>query len=146
VAAAGDAVDRGSPVVTLEPVGQPLELVLFVPINKATGLRPGLGVQISPSGLSPSAFGYLKGTITNVGAFPATAAEMRQVLGTDELVRQFSASGPPVEVHVSLQPDSGTASGYKWSTPNGAPFPLTGGTFATAKTVLSTQHPFRLAF
>ena len=47
-----------------------------------------------------------------VGAFPATQAGMRQVLGSDELARSLSANGPPVEARVELRRNATTASGY----------------------------------
>lgn len=145
-AGAGDLVDRGAPVVTLQPFGRPLEIVLYVPLDRASSIRPGMEVQVSPAGLPANVFGYLRGTVTSVGSYPATARDMKQVLGTDELVRSFSASGPPIEVRVTPNPDADHPSGYSWSTPKGPPFPLTGGTFATAKTITSKQTPFRLVF
>lgn len=142
----GDFVDAVANVVTIEPVDKPLDLVLFVPLNKANQLRPGLEVQTTVSGISVSAFGFLKGTIQSVGTYPATKRDLQQALGTDEVVNQFSSAGPLIEVHVALKPDAKTKSGYTWSTPNGAPFPLTGGTFADSTVVLSKQTPFKIAF
>ncbi|MGI8551947.1 MAG: HlyD family efflux transporter periplasmic adaptor subunit [Dehalococcoidia bacterium] len=142
----GESIDQSTALFTLAPLDKPLEVVLYVPLAQSNTLRPGMEVHVTVSGIPASAFGYLRGTVASVGSYPVTLQAMKQTLGTDELVRALSAAGPPIEVRVSLTPDSQTPSGYKWSTAKGAPFPLTGGTFATATTILSTQQPFKPYF
>jgi multidrug resistance efflux pump len=145
-AGAGDQVDQGTSIVTLEPVGQPLELVAYIPLAKASSVRPGMETHTTLSGIPASVFGYLRGTVRSVATYPATARDLKQILGTDELVREFTASGSLIEVHVTLTADPRTVSGYAWSTPKGPPFPLAGGTFASATVIISKQKPFRLLF
>jgi hypothetical protein len=142
----GDTIDAGSALVTVEPAGKPLEVVLYVPLNKASTLQPGMDVQTTLSGIPVNAFGYLHGKVDAVGRYPATKRELQQTLGTDEVVNHFSTAGPLIAVHVKLTPETKNTSGYAWSSPKGPPFPLSGGTFANATIVLSNSTPFKIAF
>jgi hypothetical protein len=145
-AAPNQSVDQGAPLLVLAPLDKPLQVATFIPSAQVSGAQPGMAVHIAPASVDPTKYGYIKGTVASVGAFPATAPELKQTLGTDELVRSFTASGPVVQLVVTLTPDTGTTSGFHWSSPKGPPYPLSGGTFAKATVVLSENHPFRLHF
>jgi hypothetical protein len=145
-ASPNQAVDSGAELLLLIPFGKPLQVAAFVPVSQLGGARPGMSVHVAPASVDPTRFGFVKGTIASVGAFPATAQELRQALGTDELVRSFTAPGPVVTVVITPTADANTPSGFAWSSPKGPPYPLTGGTFAKATIVLNSSHPFRLKF
>jgi hypothetical protein len=145
-AAPNQTVQAGAPLLVLATLDKPLQVATFLPSSQVSGARPGMSVRVAPASVDPTKFGYVKGKIESVGAFPATAQELKQTLGTDELVRSFTSSGPVVQVVVTLDPDSGTKSGFKWSSADGPPYPLTSGTFAKATVILSEDHPFRLHF
>ncbi len=136
----GDLVTLGTPLLTLEPAAGTLELALFVPLSEQPQIRPGMEVQVSPSGFGRDQYGFLRGVVRTVGDFPATNAELQHTLGTAELARTFAAGGAPIEVDVALTPGSATPSGYAWSLGVGPSTALHGGTLATATIVLSTHH------
>ena len=136
----GALVSRGAPLLTLEPAAGTLAMVLYVPLSDQTKIQPGMAVQVLPSGFGADQYGFLRGTVRSVGAFPATQAELTQTLGTAELARTFAAAGAPIQVDVALA-TAATPSSYAWSLGAGPTTALHGGTLAGATIVLSREHP-----
>jgi HlyD family secretion protein len=56
----------------------------------------------------------------------------------------LSARGPVTEVRVEMARDAGTPSGYRWSSPLGAPIILSGGTLCVGDVVTRRQRPINL--
>jgi HlyD family secretion protein len=60
------------------------------------------------------------------------------------LVRALTNGGPVTELHVEMDKDSKTASGYQWSSLKGPNLMLSGGTLCTAEVVTRWQKPITL--
>lgn len=145
----GDFISPGMPVVSMELSGdqiKDLEAVFFVKAGDAKKISPGMTVNISPVSVKKEEYGLLQGRVTSVPKYPSTFAGMMQTLGNEELVRDLSGLGASVEVRVDLIPDSGTVSGYKWTTAGGPPVRLNTGTLVQGSVVLKTQRPLALIF
>ena len=142
----GELVSPGVPVANLEQSDQPLEAVAYVPASVGKSVQPGMEVQISPSSAPKAAFGFMYGKVSSVAPFPSTQQGMMRLLENDTLVHQLisSTSGAPLEVHITLTPDSKTPSGYQWSSGQGFPGPITSGTLSQASIILRQQRPISL--
>jgi multidrug resistance efflux pump len=145
----GDFVQAGSTLMVLEPTDPTLEVVAYVPLVQAKGVRPGMSVEVSPSTTPREVYGFLKGTVTRVAEFPSQDTNMLDTLGNDELVKYFLNGGTtsqvvPLEIRVDLQRDTSTPSGYAWSSRKGPNFTLSAETLATANFVLGRQRPISL--
>ncbi len=140
----GDYVNPGTPLLTLGPSGEQLELVLYVPFVEGIKIRPGMPVQIEVLTAKKEVYGFLLGSVRSVAEFPATAEGMKRILGTDELVQTFLAEGAPIEIHVDLEPDANAPSGYAWSFSSGPDFKLDAGTLCVARVILSERRPISL--
>jgi hypothetical protein len=166
----GNLVSAGTPLLSLEQPGRPLEGVLYLPPTEAKKVRPGMEAQLSPASVKREEYGLLLGQVIAVGAYPATPAGMKRVLGSEELVKTLSASGPPVEVRVELARAASTTSGYQWTStlstlgmffaallPDalvdalptwasapGPPIALASGTLSTADIITEQQAPINL--
>lgn len=140
----GETVARGQEIASVQPANSKLDAVIYVPVGSMGSLRPGMAVQVSPTGVNAETYGYLLGVITHVSTYPETFAEAMALFQNQEVVNQLIGSAPVAEVRVSLQPDSHTPTGYAWSSGVGPPTPLSGGAFATASIVLGGQHPISL--
>ena len=113
-------------------MNEPLEAVVFVPLAQAKQVRPGTSVRLMPSTARQDEYGYLQGTVRTVGDFAATRAGMMYILGNDGLVDSLRAGGPTEMIVIDLLPDPSTPSRYKWSSQQGPPGPILGGTFCGA--------------
>lgn len=145
----GDFVSPGQALVSLEPTGEEikdLEAVIYVRAEDAKKIEPGMAVNIALTSVRKEEYGMLLGQVTSVPKYPQSFAGMMKTLGNEELVRQLTGMGAPVEVHIDIIPDNGTFSGYKWTTPNGPPVKLNSGTLVTGSVIVKTQRPLALIF
>lgn len=145
----GQVVSVGQPLYTLERTISSLNhsaVYLFIPVSKGVGVAPGMSVNITVSSAPSAAFGVLRGKVASVGTSPLSTAGVAALVANPDLAAQFTQGGPPLLAQVTLTPDAKTASGYTWSTPKGAPFPLQPGTQVTAQITESQQRPINVIF
>jgi hypothetical protein len=141
----GGLVERGSPILSLEVAdASPLEAVVYVPAAEGGNIRPGMGVQISPTTANREEFGFMLGQVGSVGDFPASRRGMLSRLGSEELVDALSSGDASIEVRVTLARDPQTTSGYAWSSVQGPPMQIDSGTLCMAWIEISTQRPLDL--
>ena len=142
----GTLINPGVPILSLEPVGRGiknLEAVIFVP-SEGRNLKPGMEVQVSPSGVKKEEFGFILGRVTKVSEYPASSQGMMRILGNENLVRSLADQGPVISVNVDLVPSSRTVSGFKWSSPKGPPLVMQSGTICSAQIIERKQPPITL--
>jgi HlyD family secretion protein len=89
-------------------------------------------------------FGFIRGKVTFVSDYPATEAALQRVFENGPLVRALAGAGPVTEVHVEMEPDPATPSGFRWSSAKGAPIQLSGGTLIAGEVVTREQPPIAL--
>jgi HlyD family secretion protein len=142
----GQVVVAGEPLLLLEPVGGPLEALVYLPAADGKRAQEGMVVRIAPSTIRPEEFGYMVGRVRSVSPFPATSRGMQRVLQNEGLVTTLSADGMPFEVFVELERDETTASGYRWTSVSGPPAELVSGTLVSALVIERTQRPIELVF
>lgn len=121
-ARSGDFVRRGERIATITreaPGTRALECLLFIPIQQAKYLQRGMAVDIFPSGVSRKNYGNMIGTVLSVSEFPVTFQYLYDVLGSEELAREFLRGGAVHEVYVVLVASEDTATGYSWTTSQG---------------------------
>lgn len=143
----GDIVQAGSVVCTIaEEKGntESLEAVVYVPVEKGKRIMPGMEVNVSPSTVKKEENGFMLGNVVSVSKYPASSQGMMLTLGNSELVQQLSGDSSPLEVRVELVMDNNTISGYKWSTPNGPPIAIDGGTFCIGEVKVEQKRPISM--
>jgi multidrug resistance efflux pump len=142
----GNVVVEGAPIVSLEPTELQtggMTAIVYLPATEGKKIRPGMAVQVSPSTVKREEYGFIQGQVTSVGEFPASQQGMLRVLGSEELVGQFAAIGAPIEVRVTLLPEPGSSSGYKWSA-KGPDITIANGTLCSVQIVLERKRPLSL--
>lgn len=140
----GSTLAVGAPIVLVE-FGEPvLEATFYAPAGLGKEVEVGMPANVAPETVRKEEFGTMIGTITYVGAYPATPEEMTRVLNDKDLVASFSSGGPPLMLRARLELDDATASGYRWSSSKGPPVKITSGTVATATVTVRTQQPITL--
>jgi HlyD family secretion protein len=141
---AGATVGLGAPILSLQPEGENLELLAYVPAGMAKEVRPGLPVEISPSSIKREEFGFMKGVVRFTASFPATQAALMRNFENDSLVQSLIAGGPVTELRIGLARDPSNPTGFQWSTKTGPPIQLSSGTLATVRIVTREQKPISL--
>lgn len=149
---ADNLVERGTPILSVETLGEGesdqihpmLEAVIYVSPTEGKKILPGMKVEISPSTVRSEEYGYIIGQVTSVGEFPATRQGMMRVLGNEQLIDVLLTGGAPIEVRVDLRVEANTLSGYAWTSSQGPPVRLDGGTLCNAFITVSQQRPISL--
>lgn len=145
MAAVGDMISEGKPLLSIQFGGKSLEVELYLPPHsEIKRVRPGTPVQISPNTAKREEYGFMLGRIVSVSEFPATPQGMMALLNNESLVRLLSQQGAPFAAHVELLPDAGTVSGYRWSSQAGARLEVSSGTLCSASVILRQQAPITL--
>ncbi|HYN88956.1 MAG TPA: NHLP bacteriocin system secretion protein [Ardenticatenaceae bacterium] len=140
----GAVVNRGTQLFSLIDETKELEAIVYLSPADGKRVRPGMLVEVSPSTTRREEGGFMLGEVRSVGEFPATSQGMVRVLGNEDLVGELSEGGAPIEVHVALQEDEGTVSGYRWSTAAGPPVTISSGTLCSAAITISQERPISL--
>jgi hypothetical protein len=142
----GQYLAQGAPVITVEPLGTPLEATLYLPVDVGKKVRLGQEVQITPATVSVDQYGFLRARVRYVATLPSTPESMQAVLQNEFLVQQFSAAGPVIRVLATLEADPANRSGYAWSTSAGPDARISTGTTCSARIVLARNSPITYAF
>jgi len=149
-ATVGDVVHNGTPIASLERIGDGggLEALLYVDSREGKSVRPGMMVEVSPSMVRRERHGSIVGKVRSIEDFSSTRSGMMRVLHNGQLVDTLlgEMAGAPIAVRVELSPDPGTPSRYRWTSGRGPDLQLTGGTRLSANIVTRTQRPLALVF
>ena len=96
---------------------QRAQLIAYADNDAQRDLRIGMEAQVWPADEKRDEIGYVRGRITQVVRYPANAAEVRQTLKSDILVRQLLGDGDKIvyEVIIDLQRDLKDPTRYDWS-------------------------------
>jgi HlyD family secretion protein len=137
----GDHVSRNEVVATIEPPSSGIEPIVYIPSANGKRIKPGMEAQVSPSTVRREEFGFMKGEIKVVGEYPVGIDAVKSVTANDQLAAELVGQGTKIEVHVGLQPDSNTTSGYVWSSSGGPPFKVDGGTRVSVAVVVERRAP-----
>jgi HlyD family secretion protein len=146
IARRGDPVEKGTPLLILEPIDEPLRVRLYIPATEGYQIKPEMKVHVWPAHAKKGEFGYLLGTVRDAAKFPITQADMLRRVQNEDLARQLAQAGPCLQVVVELTEDNSTASGYKWSSSRGASQLLYSGTPCQAQVIVTEQAPLNLVF
>lgn len=144
LAARGDVVSPGSPILSVEVISEDLVAVLFVPAASGKQVQKGMQVRVSPSTVKREEYGSILGRVTWVAEFPSTARGMTRLLGNEALVTRLMTEGPPIQVDVALDRDPSTPTGFRWSSSRGPAVKISSGTLAEGDVILREDRPIRL--
>lgn len=143
----GSFVGPGTPVAEMLPLGSPMSALMFVGAGEGKALRVGMAADISPSTAPSSQYGSIRGVVTYISPLPLTQQRLVTLLGDRPgLVATVAQLGAPLEVAVTLLRDSGTPSGFAWTSGSGPGFDVTPGTLLTGSVLVSQQSPASIAF
>lgn len=141
----GDVVTVNQPILSVEEPAKLLEALIYMPPqSEAERIRPGMTVQLSPATAPKERYGYLIGRVASVSKYPSTEQGMLSVLNNPALVRDLMRQGAPIAISVTLEPDKGTRSGYRWSSGAASQLDLSSGTMANASFTVEVQRPISL--
>lgn len=139
---AGDNLAAGEVVFLLQPAGdRALYASAFIPAARSKSVQPGQLVYVSPSNLEPQRNGYLLGIVERVGSYPATFEELMNVFKNQDLTQMLKGDEVAVTLDVSLIPDAGNPTGYRWTGKAPAGFLVSAGTLCRVAVAIEQRPP-----
>jgi|SRR3984957_15765040 len=140
----GATVRLGDPILSIQPDVQDLQVLVYLRASEAKDVHPGMDVKISPTSVKPEEFGFIRGRVVYVSDFPDTPAELMRNFENEVLVKALTGDGPVTGLHVEMEKNPTTPSGYQWSSSKGPNLTLSGGTLCTAEVITRWQKPITL--
>ncbi|HYG62735.1 MAG TPA: NHLP bacteriocin system secretion protein, partial [Thermoanaerobaculia bacterium] len=140
----GDVVNPGTPLLSLEFPAEDLMAVLFVPASAGKKVQRGMPARITPSTVKREEYGFIQGKVVSAGEFPASQRGMVRLLGNEALVQKLMAEGPPIQVNITLDQDTKTPTGYRWSSSTGPNLRISSGTLAAGSVIVRRERPAAL--
>ncbi|WP_306602815.1 NHLP bacteriocin system secretion protein [Azonexus sp.] len=142
--APGAMVQAGQSVLSIENGEGELGALVYMPTEHGKKLVPGQEVRLAPANVKKEEYGTLRGRIESISEFPVSREGIISVLPNAALADMFFQKGPPYAVQISLEPDAGLSSGYRWTSAEGPPFPIVSGTTVNAEVTVEEQRPISL--
>lgn len=140
----GERIEAQTPVLSLQSSDNNLEVVAYIPSLRAKEVRAGMDAEISPSIVKREEYGFMRGKVRDVGAFPATKAALMRNFENENLMSALTGDGPVTEVQIEMSRDTATVSGFRWSSSKGPPIELSGGMLCSLQIVTQRQRPVAL--
>jgi HlyD family secretion protein len=143
---AGDhsLVSAGQKLMVIEQGGPRLGALLYVPPDSGKEVRLGMEVRLSPSTAKKEEYGSLIGTVVQVDESPENETALSQRLGNSDLARLFSKAGPPLQLVIRLDPGSGGADSYAWTSTRGEQVALASTTLLEGRVTVKSGRPIAL--
>ncbi len=140
----GQLLIPNTPILSLQADHPVMEACLFLPPAQGKLVDLQMHVAISPVSVKKEEYGFVIAKVISVSQFPSTPQGMSRILENQALVAEFSQGGAPIEVHATLEANTNTFSGFKWSSMKGPPLKITSGTLCDAWITLTNQRPISL--
>ena len=118
-----------------------LDVILYVPVDRGMLVQAGMEVNVSPATVRREDHGYIVGQVIAVSTHAVTQEHMMSTLQNQQLVQMFGGQAPVLEVQIQLLRDPTTISGYRWSTPRGAPITISPGTISSGEIRVDSRRP-----
>ncbi len=116
----------------------------YVDANEGWKIKSGMQVEVYPSSVGPQEYGHMYATVTEVDDHVALQQEVSAELQDPSLAESIMLLGPLIGFRCRLEKDKDTASGYKWSTKNGANVKVDSGIYANVNVVVQEKSPISM--
>lgn len=136
----GELVAPQTRVVSLEPLNAKLTGVIYISSGEGKKVGPNMEVRLSPSTVKAEEYGFMKGIVRSVSTYPATPEGIMRTLRNESLVKELTGGSAPLELVVDLS-EATNPSGYQWSSPQGPPVGIFGGTMCSGSVIIDKKRP-----
>jgi hypothetical protein len=119
------------------------DVVLFVPETMIHQIHPGLEVRVMPEGYEVQQYGFLTGTVSEIGALPVDNGALAKSFCSADRVRRCITRHLRMEVRVHLQQNPAAPSEWKWTSGYSVPASSLVGTAVEGEIVLRKIHPIQ---
>jgi hypothetical protein len=144
---AGNFVKKGEKLATISEQinkNKATECLLFVPMNIIKDIRKGQVVNVYPRYVDKAKYGNLIGIVSFIREYPVTFQYLRNVMGNDELARDFLKNGDHYQFEVILETSFQNPTGYEWTISQGPSKPFGALTLCNADVIIDVYRPIEV--
>jgi HlyD family secretion protein len=146
----GEAVEQGQLLARLIPdkdSEQTMKIEAVIPQSLGKELSVGDDVQVVPSFVDKSRYGFMKGRLVWLDTYAAAPEELSLGLTNPTHIMALQEEfGPLLLAEIEIFDDPSTESGFQWSTSTGWPGPIGPGVKCDLQVVFRKDRPIDLLF
>jgi HlyD family secretion protein len=140
----GDTVGENDVIATLEDTTGTVQVIAFVNAEVSKRIAVGMPTEVSPTDVKREEYGFMLAKVSERGDFAASDSYVMSRMRNEAIVKRLTGNGTVVEVRAMLRPKDTTPSGFEWSTSDGPPFKIGGGTLVSVDIVVERKAPITL--
>jgi HlyD family secretion protein len=140
----GDTVAQNDVVATLEDATATVQVIAFVNADVGKRIKVGMPTEVSPTEVKREEYGFMLASVSERGDFAASDAYIMSRMRNEAITKKLTGQGTVVEVRAELKPKVATPSGFEWSTSEGPPFKIGGGTLVSINIVVDRKAPITM--
>jgi HlyD family secretion protein len=147
---AGEVVAHGNTLFSIVPQDAESQqdsgkLIAIAYVSPADGkkVKKGMQAQVIPAVVKRTEYGGMIGQVRTAADIPSSVEGMQHTLKNKTLITTLAGGASPYEVRVTLQPDPGNRTGYRWTSraPN---LMISPGTLCKVDILVVRVHPITL--
>ena len=140
----GDSVQQNDVVATLEDATATVQVIAFVNADVGKRIKVGMPTEVSPTDVKREEYGFMLASVSERGDFAASDAYIMSRMRNEAITKKLTGQSTVVEVRAALKPKDSTPSGFTWSTSEGPPFKIGGGTLVSIAIVVDRKAPITM--
>jgi HlyD family secretion protein len=140
----GDTVQQNDVVATLEDAEASVQVIAFVNADVGKRIKVGMPTEVSPTDVKREEYGFMLASVAERGDFAASDAYVMSRMRNEAITKQLTGQSTVVEVRASLKSKDSTPSGFEWSTADGPPFKIGGGTLVSIAIIVQRKAPITM--
>ncbi len=141
----GQVINSGTRIASIDVENQSDQLVgiTYFPVKDGKKIQRSMTIQITPQTVKRERFGGIVGIVTGVSSFPITKEAAAKLIGNPEVVEGLVPDKHEgfIQVFATLESDSTTFSGYKWSSSSGPTLKISTGTTTVVRVKVEQRAP-----
>ena len=140
----GDTVQQNDVVATLEDADATVQVIAFVNADVGKRIKVGMPTEVSPTDVKREEYGFMLASVSERGDFAASDAYIMSRMRNEAITKKLTGQSTVVEVRAALKPKGSTPSGFEWSTADGPPFKIGGGTLVSINIIVERKAPITM--
>ncbi len=142
----GQIISHQDVIMTIANAKPGYEVISFLNIEDGHLVVKGMQAHIIPTTVTKAEYGSMRGTANFISKEPVSTARVNTLLRNQQLSERFTKDHTPYLATIELIPLETNASGFKWWSGNGPPYPISVGTLVDVEIVVREQRPITVIF
>lgn len=139
----GQFIGVGRRLGSIEAENTDRELVgiAYMRVGDGKKVKPDMDIRITPTNVQRERHGSIEAKVAEVTPFPVTSEAAASLIGSETVARDLLQNTSKIQITARLLPDSGSVSGFKWTSGTGPPDNVSSGTTTFVRATVEYRRP-----